>query len=166
MALHYATNSSRVALLEQSIAGAGEISRSINDWEKLWPFAELEKREGARMSDGLRAGIAAGRAMTPDTYHALLRMRDAMRDALLALQPDFDGCVTLAAPGAAPEGLTSTGDAVFNQPASALRCPAVSLPVLSAGGLPLGLQLLGFPGRERDLSAIAGYVLALGSSSM
>jgi Asp-tRNA(Asn)/Glu-tRNA(Gln) amidotransferase A subunit family amidase len=38
--------------------------------------------------------------------------------------------------------------------------------VLSAGGLPLGLQLLGFPGRERDLSAIAGYVLEVSRRSL
>ncbi len=82
----------RVARLEAAIADASEVSTRINDWEKLWPFAELDRREGARLSDALRAGIAAGRAMSPDDYHALLVRRDAMRDALLALAGDVQ-CV-------------------------------------------------------------------------
>ena len=49
---------------------------------------------------------------------------------------------TLAAPGAAPVGLGSTGNPVFNVPASMLGIPALSLPVLSAEGLPLGLQIM------------------------
>jgi Asp-tRNA(Asn)/Glu-tRNA(Gln) amidotransferase A subunit family amidase len=156
-----AEDSALIARLEAAIADASEVSAGINDWEKLWPFAELERRAGARLSGVLRAGIAAGRAMTPDQYHALLLRREAMRDALLALDGAFDGCITLAAPGAAPLGLESTGNPVFNHPGSALRCPAMSLPVLAAEGLPLGLQLLGFPGSDRDLSAIAGYCLEL-----
>ncbi len=156
-----AEDSALIARLEAAIADASEVSTGINDWEKLWPFAELERREGARLSGVLRAGIAAGRLMTPDQYHALLLRRDAMRDALLALDGAFDGCITLAAPGAASVGLESTGNPVFNHPGSALRCPAMSLPALAAEGLPLGLQLLGFPGRDRDLSAVAGYCIEL-----
>jgi Asp-tRNA(Asn)/Glu-tRNA(Gln) amidotransferase A subunit family amidase len=159
--LAWAEDSALVAGLETAIKDASDVSTGINDWEKLWPFAELEYREAARLSDALRSGIAAGRAMRPDDYHALLVRRDAMRDTLLALAGQFDACITLAAPGVAPLGLMSTGNPVFNHPASALRCPAMSLPVLSAKGLPLGLQVLGFPGRDHDLSAIAGYILEL-----
>lgn len=161
--LSQAEDSALVARLEAAIADASEVSTGINHWEKLWPFAELDRREGAKLSEALREGIAAGRGMTPDDYHALLVRRDAMRDALVALAGEFDACITLAAPGVAPLGLGSTGDPVFNHPGSALRCPAMSLPLLSAGGLPLGLQVLGFPGRDRDLSAIAGYCFGLAS---
>jgi Asp-tRNA(Asn)/Glu-tRNA(Gln) amidotransferase A subunit family amidase len=56
-------------------------------------------------------------------------------------------------------GLESTGNPIFNHPGSALRCPAISLPLLSAAGLPLGVQLLGFPRRDRELSAFAAYCL-------
>jgi Asp-tRNA(Asn)/Glu-tRNA(Gln) amidotransferase A subunit family amidase len=30
--------------------------------------------------------------------------------------------------------------------------------LLTVDGMPLGVQLLGYPGRERELSAIAGFV--------
>ena len=43
-----------------------------------------------------------------------------------------------------------------------LRNPALSLPLLECDGLPLGLQLMGFPGQERALSGVAGYVQGLG----
>ena len=82
-----------------------------------------------------------------------------MRDALQSLAGDIDACMTLAAPGVAPVGIASTGNPIFNPPGSALRTPAISLPMLTVGGLPVGVQLLGFSGRDRDLSALANYVL-------
>jgi Asp-tRNA(Asn)/Glu-tRNA(Gln) amidotransferase A subunit family amidase len=158
-------SSARVDRLEQALAEASDVSRRINDWEKLWPFAELDDRAGEGLSPGLRKDIAAGRAMTPDEYQVLLLHRDAMRDALLALVGDVDACVTLASAGVAPLGIESTGDAVFNHPASALRTPAFSLPLLRVGALPLGLQLIGFPGRDRELSGIAGFLLERGAAT-
>ena len=155
--------STRVERLEQALAEAAEVSRRINDWEKLWPFAELDDRAGAGLSPGLRKDIAAGRAMMPDEYHSLLQRRDAMRDRLLTLAGEVDGCITLASLGVAPLGIESTGDAVFNLPASALRTPAISLPLMSVGRLPLGLQIIGFPQRDRELSAIAGFLLEHGA---
>jgi Asp-tRNA(Asn)/Glu-tRNA(Gln) amidotransferase A subunit family amidase len=64
----------------------------------------------------------------------------------------------VAARGPAPLGLASTGNAIFNVPASALRAPALSLPLMTVDGLPMGVQLIGYPHRDRDLSAIAAYL--------
>jgi Asp-tRNA(Asn)/Glu-tRNA(Gln) amidotransferase A subunit family amidase len=80
---------------------------------------------------------------------------------LLALAAEFDACITLTAPGAAPVGLGSTGDPIFVVPGSMLGVPAITLPVLQDGGLPLGLQLLGFTDRDAALFSIAGGVLAV-----
>jgi Asp-tRNA(Asn)/Glu-tRNA(Gln) amidotransferase A subunit family amidase len=99
--------------------------------------------------------------MTPDEYRVLLHRRDMMRERLALLADVADACITLAAPGAAPVGLAYTGNSIFNVPGSALRCPAISLPKLSVGGLPLGVQLLGQPLGERALSGVAAYVAAL-----
>jgi Asp-tRNA(Asn)/Glu-tRNA(Gln) amidotransferase A subunit family amidase len=100
--------------------------------------------------------------MTPDEYVALLKRRDHAREVLLSLAGDVDACVTLGSAGPAPIGIGSTGNAVFNTPASMLRNPALSLPLLKVDGLPLGFQLLGYPNRERALSAIAAWVMELG----
>ncbi len=154
-------SSRRVALLEEAIAEAQEICNRIADWEGLWPFAELAGRSTEGLSAGLVARMAAARTMTPDEYRMLLRRRDHMRDTLLTLAGDIDACITLAAPGVAPLGIASTGNAIFNLPGSALRTPAVSLPMLTVDKLPLGVQLIGFPQRDRDLSGIASFVLGL-----
>jgi Asp-tRNA(Asn)/Glu-tRNA(Gln) amidotransferase A subunit family amidase len=43
-------------------------------------------------------------------------------------------------------------------PASLVGIPALSLPLLSAGGLPLGLQVMGFAGEDARLFAIGAAV--------
>jgi Asp-tRNA(Asn)/Glu-tRNA(Gln) amidotransferase A subunit family amidase len=156
-------SSHRVAVLEEAIAEALEICNRIANWEGLWPFAELAGRSTEGLSAGLVARMATARTMTPDEYRMLLRRRDHMRDTLLTLAGDIDACITLAAPGVAPLGIASTGNAIFNLPASALRTPALSLPMLHVDNLPLGVQLIGFPQRDRDLSAVASFVLGLDS---
>jgi Asp-tRNA(Asn)/Glu-tRNA(Gln) amidotransferase A subunit family amidase len=156
------TNSPRIALLERAIAEAAEISSAIASWESLWPIGELHDRHPGKLHPRTVEHVTQGRAMTAEAYATMLRRRDAVRDALLALAPDIDACVTLAAPGAAPVGIETTGNAIFNLPASCLRCPAISLPLLEADGLPLGLQLLGYPNQERALSALAAWFLRRG----
>jgi Asp-tRNA(Asn)/Glu-tRNA(Gln) amidotransferase A subunit family amidase len=49
--------------------------------------------------------------------------------------------LTPAAVGAAPRGLTTTGDPKMDAPWTALGTPAISIPMPIASGLPLGLQL-------------------------
>lgn len=153
-----AGTSGRVASLETAIAEAGPVSQRINHWEKAWPLDEIESREGDAISAHLRAGIDEGRAMTVEEYRVLLRRRDEMRVRLVDLADEATACITLAAPGPAPVGLESTGNSIFNVPASALRCPAISLPMMTVVGLPLGVQVLGYPLQERALSAVAAWV--------
>ena len=156
------TNSGRVALLERLLADAAEITAGINAWEGLWPIGELAERRPGMLHARTEELLATARAMTVDDYVALLRRRDALRDALVALAPDTDGCLTLGAPGAAPVGIETTGNAIFNIPASVLRTPALTLPLLEADGMPLGLQLIGFPNSERTLSATASWLFGQG----
>ncbi|MCK5420236.1 MAG: hypothetical protein KAI93_17045, partial [Desulfobacterales bacterium] len=68
------------------------------------------------------------------------------------------GFITLSATGAAPLGLESTGDPVFNLPASFIGAPAVTLPCLSAEALPLGIQLMGFKDEDEALFSHAQWV--------
>jgi Asp-tRNA(Asn)/Glu-tRNA(Gln) amidotransferase A subunit family amidase len=46
-------------------------------------------------------------------------------------------------------------------PASLLGTPALSLPVLVAEDLPLGLQVIGFEGKDAEMFAAAGALLSL-----
>jgi Asp-tRNA(Asn)/Glu-tRNA(Gln) amidotransferase A subunit family amidase len=73
----------------------------------------------------------------------------------------LDVLLTPSAPGEAPEGLASTGDPVFNRVVTLLGFPAFSLPAgLGPSGLPLGVQLVGAPGGEEALLAVAAWIEA------
>jgi Asp-tRNA(Asn)/Glu-tRNA(Gln) amidotransferase A subunit family amidase len=75
------------------------------------------------------------------------------------LASDFDGAVSLSADGVASIGLQSSGNAVFAVPSSYLGAPALSLPLISLGGLPVGFQAMGFPGRDAEIVGIARWLM-------
>lgn len=69
-------------------------------------------------------------------------LRDEL--ALLMANNDIDIWVSPAAPGPAPEGITTTGSAMMNLPWTYAGLPVVSLPARkTAHGLPFGLQCAG-----------------------
>jgi Asp-tRNA(Asn)/Glu-tRNA(Gln) amidotransferase A subunit family amidase len=71
----------------------------------------------------------------------------------------FDVLLTPAAPGTAPEGLTTTGDPVMNAPWTLADFPTVTLPfALGSNGLPLAVQLSSAPLQERSLLKAAKWV--------
>lgn len=151
-----------VAAVEDAIAGAEALARSINAWETRWPlntYARDMDRSG--LSQIMIDRLAEAEAMTLERYQELIAERDGVRAAYAALAEACDACFTLAATGAAPLGLDSTGDPTFAVPASLLGTPALSLPLLRCEGLPLGLQLIGFADRDAALFAAAGGVDAL-----
>lgn len=157
-------SSAPLQALEAAIADAMAICAGINAWEFVWPLAAVAKRSGHLLSASMRERLEAGQKMSDAEYQALLARRAAMRLAQQALKGSVDALVTLAAPGPAPLGHAATGDPVFNVPATALGAPALSLPLFEVDGLPLGLQLIGFPGEDRALSAVAGWALEYSAS--
>ncbi|UFN49976.1 amidase [Roseomonas sp. OT10] len=151
-----------LAALEEATAEARDITLGINAWEWRWPLGSFVARDAAGLSQSARDRHAQGGAMTRADYLALLGRRSAARAAHAALAARCDGLVSVTAPGAAPEGLGSTGNTIFVVPGSLLGVPVVTLPVLQAeAGLPLGLQLLGVPDGEAALFGMAAWVEAL-----
>ena len=122
--------------------------------ERLYAYERLSAvlREG-RMADGLRETHAG--------YVAALQRLERARALLDQAFTAVDFVLTLPAPGAAPEGLASTGSAAFNMPWTTLHTPAVTLPIArDAHGLPLGVQLVAQRYRDGPLLDIAHTVLA------
>ena len=153
-------NHKHVDAIETAIQGARELSIAINAWESRWPINTYRARDAGKLSKSmLDRGIQA-EAMTLDEYRRYIADRDRRRAAYHELATEFDACITLSAPGAAPVGLGSTGNPIFVVPGSMLGVPTLSLPVLNDDGLPLGLQLLGFAHRDASLFATAAGVLA------
>jgi len=151
-----------VAAAEAAIEDATPLSRRINAWEGHWPlntYARDMDRDG--LSGEMRDRLATAEAMTQSEYRDLTGRRDESRKTYGKLSGDIDACVTLSAPGAAPVGIGSTGNPIFTVPTSFLGIPTVTLPVLRAEGLPLGLQVIGFADRDAELFAAAGAILSI-----
>ena len=72
---------------------------------------------------------------------------------------DVDVLLTLSAPGAAPKGLGSTGDARYNRLWTLMGVPCVNVPALIAdGGLPVGVQVIARYGADAEALAAARFV--------
>ncbi len=151
----------KVAAVEDAIHGARELCADIIAWESRWPLNTYRARDASKLSQAMLDLSARAEAITLDDYRRDITERDRRRAVYRTLAEEFDACVTLSAPGGAPVGLDWTGDPAFIIPGSMLGVPAISLPVLQDGGLPLGLQLLGFADADAELFSIAGGVLAL-----
>lgn len=154
-----ATEDPLLAAVEQAIADAMALTRKINEWECRWPLNSYAAIEPGRLSVASQERLRNGRKLTQSDYAALLATRQAARDVFAQAAAKFDAFVTLSATGAAPLGIESTGNPVFNAPASYLGVPAISLPVLTDQGLPLGLQLMGGAGRDAALFETAIWVV-------
>ncbi|HVH74312.1 MAG TPA: amidase [Stellaceae bacterium] len=148
-----------IAAVEAAIAGAFELTRGINAWEGRWPLNAYRERGASKLSRAMLERLAAAEAMRQDDYAALLAERARARASFAGLAARFDAALTLSATGGAPVGLGSTGDPVFAVPASLLGAPALSLPLLEAEGLPLGLQAVGFTGEDAALFGVAAALV-------
>ena len=90
------------------------------------------KEHGERLLD-LAALVEKGLQMTAQQYEGALRqIRDA-RVRLGELYRTTPVILVPAAPGAAPRGLSSTGDPRINAPWTGLGTPAISIPLRVAG---------------------------------
>jgi aspartyl-tRNA(Asn)/glutamyl-tRNA(Gln) amidotransferase subunit A len=106
--------------------------------------------------------IEAGLMIPAASYLRAQQVRSVAIAAMRRLLTDVDVLITPSAPGPAPEGLASTGDPVFNAPASTFGFPALGLPMgFAPPGLPLGLQIMGRPFDEETVLRVgAAYEAA------
>ena len=152
----------QIAEVESAISDAVRMSRAINDWEGRWPLNTYARDfDRTKLSQSAQNRLANAETMTQADYQSLIVRRDEVRAQYASMAGESDVCVTLAATGAAPVGLGSTGDPVFVAPASLLGTPALSLPVLEEQDLPLGLQLIGFKDADAAMFSVAAAVLPL-----
>jgi Asp-tRNA(Asn)/Glu-tRNA(Gln) amidotransferase A subunit family amidase len=112
-----------------------------------------------------RARVRAGLAIDgPAVEHALARVEE-QKQRLRQVFQDYDALLTLAAPGEAPQGLSSTGNAVFSAIWTLMGVPVVTLPMLEGeNGMPIGVQIIGARGADSKLLADAGRILAMSST--
>jgi len=157
-------NDDKVAALETDLIHAAELSHRCNGWETRWFFRTMRERDAAKLSRAILERAQKYEDLTLAEHRADLKERARIRAVHAELAGSCEACITLAAPSAAPEGLSSTGNPEFNVPASLLGVPALSLPLFAVGGMPLGLQVIGYHDRDADAFAIAAWLMtALGA---
>jgi Asp-tRNA(Asn)/Glu-tRNA(Gln) amidotransferase A subunit family amidase len=113
-------------------------------------------------SEALRKLLAHGRSVSAVDYLGALAKPQRYAAGLTDIFDAYDAIVTPAAPGVAPKGLGSTGDPVFCTLWTLTGLPALSLPLFAGeGGLPLGAQLVGPPGRDGRLLRTATALIEM-----
>jgi Asp-tRNA(Asn)/Glu-tRNA(Gln) amidotransferase A subunit family amidase len=151
-------NDPKIAAVEAAIAPVRERSADINAWECRWPLNTYAVRDASKLSTAARDRLKQAESMTIDDYRGLIKRRAEVRALYAQLAADVGVTLSLSAPAAAPLGIGATGDPHCTVHTSYLGVPAISLPLLSDGGLPLGLQVVGFADRDADAFAAAAWL--------
>jgi Asp-tRNA(Asn)/Glu-tRNA(Gln) amidotransferase A subunit family amidase len=153
---------------EDSLIGVQAMTGAITAWENHWLFRNLVAQDPDAISARSKAVLAMAEAMTPEDYRLRLLQREEVRGRHAALAPVVEALIAPASPGPAPfwagdvpgQPLKArpTGDAVFNTPSSGLGAPAVTVPLASVGGMPMGIQVMAQPQMDAQATAIARWM--------
>ena len=158
-----------IEALELAIGKGRHISSSITGWENRWYQRNLVDLQPEGVSERSKATLARAEKMSVDDYRAVVMDRAAAQQRHAAIAPLADAVITLSCPGPAPlwPGDTPgkplaarpTGDSVFNTPSSILFAPALTMPLMSVGGLPVGVQFMGQQHEDARITAFARWML-------
>jgi len=129
--------------------------------DMIWPYASYCQRDDTDVSEKISTMVKRGRSVCAERYQALLSRRSAVLHHLASLAQQYDLFVLPSASGVAPLGYENTGSRTLAVYGSFLGAPAVSLPLLNVGSLPLGIQLLGPPQNDYTLLCHAKYLSTL-----
>jgi Asp-tRNA(Asn)/Glu-tRNA(Gln) amidotransferase A subunit family amidase len=146
--------------LPASLAEAWDTHRTIMATDMAHNLAPFVAR--GEPSEVMGKLLARGRSVSAVDYLAALAKAPRYAASLADIFDEHDAILTPAAPGVAPEGLSATGDPAFCTLWTLTGLPALSLPLLAGeGGLPLGVQLVGAPGRDVRLLRTAGALVEM-----
>ena len=156
-----------VEALEQAIANGRAVCNGVTSWENRWYQRGMLDAAPDGISARGQATLRRAEAMTPDDYRTSLLARQQAQLAHAAVAQLADAAITLACPGPAPiwsgdvagQPLAPrpTGDFVFNAPSSMLFAPVVTVPLMSVGGMPVGVQLMGQQHEDSRVTGLARW---------
>jgi Asp-tRNA(Asn)/Glu-tRNA(Gln) amidotransferase A subunit family amidase len=143
VAVERAGASVRTLALPQIFADAWRIHPVVQFFEAHQSMAWEYRAHYEAMPPLLRGRLDESLGITPAAYDEALSIANRARGALAELFNEVDVLLTFSAPGAAPKGLASTGDARFNRLWTLMGVPCVNVPAYVAeGGLPVGVQVI------------------------
>lgn len=134
-----------VAMPSSADAIAGQ--RTVQFAENAHHYGHLLQRGPDAITAGLRDRLEQGFRISAADYLAALALRERFNRVVDQFCEEYSAILTPASCGPAPLGHATTGNPVFNGLWTFAGVPCVSLPLLEANGLPIGVQLVG---RRRD----------------
>ncbi|MFQ5764486.1 MAG: amidase [Rhodospirillales bacterium] len=140
---------------------AVDFHRTIMYADLAKSFAAYYDRGKDQLTDTLRGMIEEGRKTTAVEYNRAVDWREVLNTGLEKVFERYDAIITPATTGEAPAGLDSTGSPVFCTLWTYCGTPAITLPLMEgAGGLPVGVQLVGRRGDDARLLRTANWLVA------
>ncbi|KWV46969.1 amidase [Bradyrhizobium macuxiense] len=141
------------------VAEAWRIHPIVQDFEAHQSFAWEYRQNYDAMPPLLRGRLDESKGITARDYDAAMNVALSARQALSAVFDEVDVLLTLSAPGAAPKGLSYTGDPRYNRLWTLMGVPCVNVPALIAeGGLPVGVTVIAPFGADARALAAASFV--------
>jgi Asp-tRNA(Asn)/Glu-tRNA(Gln) amidotransferase A subunit family amidase len=137
---------------------AYEAQFTIQDYETLRALASEYERHRDLLGQKLREQLDRAVAVSADEYDAARRTASRGRQLLADAMAAHDVILTPSAPGAAPVGLDTTGDPMFNRLWTLVGAPCVNVPGFYENELPLGVQIVGRFGRDKAALEAALFV--------
>lgn len=119
-------------------------TQGLIQWaENATYYGSIYERSKEQLSAGMRQRLETGQATSAPDYLRAVNSREVLYGGLEEIFERYDAIICPAAPGPAPKGIGSTGNAIFNGFWTYLGVPTLSIPLLEADGMPMGVQLVG-----------------------
>ncbi len=145
--------------LPKILGDAYELHRVVQSYEAAQSLASEYDRHKVRLRTTTLEMIEMGLAISADEYDNARKVCHRARSGIYEIFADTDAILSPSAPGAAPHGLASTGTSTFNRLWTLMGTPCVSIPGLKdATGLPLGVQIIGPFGHDKETLEAALFV--------
>jgi Asp-tRNA(Asn)/Glu-tRNA(Gln) amidotransferase A subunit family amidase len=149
----------RTLALPQIVAEAWRIHPIVQFFEAHQAMAWEYRANYDAVPPLLRGRLDQSLGITPAAYDEARAIANRARAALAELFKEVDVLLTFSAPGAAPKGLGSTGDARFNRLWTLMGVPCVNVPATIAdGGLPVGVQVIARFGNDAGALEAARFL--------
>ena len=149
----------RALALPEIVGEAWHAHSIVQEFEAHRALAWEYRENYQAMAPLLRARLDESKGTAPAAYDEAMDVASRARHALAKVFEEVDVLLTLSAPGAAPEGLASTGDARYNRLWTLMGVPCVNVPTLIAdGGLPVGVQVIARYGADAAALTAARFV--------
>jgi Asp-tRNA(Asn)/Glu-tRNA(Gln) amidotransferase A subunit family amidase len=133
--------------------------RTVHDVELSAHYGPLLDASPEFVSKGLAERIERGRGVHGVDYFAALAQRERCYAAVEEVFLSHGVILTPAATGPAPKDLGTTGNPIFCAFWTYLGVPAITLPLLEADGMPMGVQLVGRRGDDGRLLRAARWLV-------